>query len=375
MDDLWGGLISAGSSVLGSIISSNAADDASDRASQISSASAATLADRNAKVDAAVAKLTSLTPPNLLNYITPYQKQVIAGTLTPEEAIMKMQEDTKLAGITVPQVLLDAQRNALSSIQKIANEGGLTAIDKAQLNDIQTQQAARSAAEQGAIIDNAQQRGVSGSGLEMAARLNSQQGAANTAATSGMTVAANAQARALQAIKDSASMASTQRDQDYAEKAKAAAAQDAINNFNTSFANQTSAANTAARNNAQAANLSNAQSISNANANTSNVEAAAKAAAAQQQWTNQFNQASQAAATTAGIANTATSANTAAQNQATGLNTQAAVGNAAALQGLGTAATGLASAYDKYSTKTATEQQSAQDAVDAKEKARLAGAV
>lgn len=375
MDFSFGDLLSAGSSILGAITSSNAADDASDRAAAISSQSAAALADRNAKVDEAVSKLSALTPPNLLSYITPYQKQVVAGTLSPEEAVFKMQQDTQLAGITVPQVLLDAQRNALSSIQKIASEGGLTAIDKAQLNDIQTQQAARSAAEQGAIINDAQQRGVSGSGLEMAARLNSQQGAANAAATSGMTVAANAQARALQAIKDSASMASTQRDQDYAEQAKVAAAQDAINNYNTSFANQTSAANTAARNSAQATNLANTQAVSNSNANTANLEAAAKAAAAQQQWTNQFNQASQAANTTAGLATSAASNNNSSQQIANGLNATANSGNAAAIQNIGTAATSLASAYDKYNTKTAADQTTSNDYVDAKEKARLAGAV
>lgn len=343
----WGSIISAGASLVGGWLSADAAGDAADKASGTSEAATALASQRAAKVDQAVNNFLSLVPPNLQQYVVPLTQQVVAGKITPEEFNNQLQEQTALSGIQIPPAILAAQQNALSQIQQIANEGGLTAIDKAKLNDIQSQQANRSAAEQGAIIQNAQQRGVSGSGLEMGARLISQQGTANQAAADGLTVAANAQQRALEAIKAGATQANAMNDQSYNQQAQEAKAKDAINAFNTGLTNSANSANVSGRNVAQAANLAQQQKVNDYNATLPALDAAAKAAAAQQQWTNTYNQGNAAMSTTAGLANNAMSNQLSTQQQANGLQNQANAGNAAAIQQLGTAATTISNGLKK----------------------------
>lgn len=344
----WVAVIAGGTAIVGGVMAKNSADKANKTAQKTSDAALNFQYEAQEKVQAAVDKLNALTPPNLLSYITPYQQQVIQGTLTPEEAVFQMQKDTELAGIQVPQDLLNAQARALTQIQQIADEGGLTAIDRAQLNEIQTTQANRSKAEQDAIIQDAQQRGVAGAGTEMAARLISQQQGANRAAASGLQVAADAQARRTAAITQAAQMASGQRDQSMNEQTRVAEAQDAINKFNTSFQNSTNAANVAARNEAAAQNLAAKQQVANFNAQQAQLEAAARAAAAQQQWQNTFNQATNSANVTAGLAGQANTANAAAQQLASQQAQQAAAQNAAAIQGVTSGIGQLVGAYGTY---------------------------
>lgn len=346
------GAIAAGIGAVAAISSASSQNKAAKNAGKAADAATALQAERYEAVDAAVKKLENLTPPNLLQYIQPFQKQVLAGEITPEMAIAQIQEATRLAGIQVPQSILNAQQNALAQLQQIAGTGGMTAIDKAQLMEIQDEQAARSAAEQGAIIQDAQQRGVAGSGLEMAARLLSQQEGANRASRDGTTVAANAQARALQAIKDGASLSSDMRDQSYNEQAAAAKAQDEINRFNTGLTNTTNAANVSARNAAQAANLAERQRISDNNAELSQAEAAARQAAAQQQWLNTYNKTNAIASTTAGLANNSQVGVAAANNAATAANRQSADATAAAIAGVGKAADSVNTWYQNSQKKT-----------------------
>ena len=81
-------------------------------------------------------------------------------------------------------------------------------------------------------MQDAMQRGVYGSGLEMAQRLQAAQSAANRMNNQDMNVMAQAQQRALDALSNYGNLASNMRGQDYNEQAKRAAAQDAINQYN-----------------------------------------------------------------------------------------------------------------------------------------------
>lgn len=341
----WAAVIAGGSALVGSYMNKKSADKAADAASAGSEVAEARLQRADDRLSAAMDRLQALTPPNLLQYIQPYQQAVAAGKITPEEAVFKMQEASAMEGVRVPEELLNAQRNALTKITQIADAGGLTSIDKARILDIQDQQAARTKGEQEAIIQNAQQRGVAGGGLEMQARLISQQQAANRAARAGTDVAAEAQKRALDAIAQQGSMATAQRTQAFNEQAKVAEAKDMISNFNTSFQNKTDAANVAARNTAQATNLQEAQRLQEFNISQREREAAARAAAAQNQWQNTFNQATNIANNAAGQAGAASTANAAAQSTSANLNAQAAAQRAAAIQGAASGIGSLASAY------------------------------
>lgn len=227
------------------------------------------------------------TPPNLINLIPQLEEMVIAGQLTPEQAAAHLADESAAAGVRAPQELVDAQFASLRQMQDIATQGGLTAMDKAQLEEIRAQVAGEERAARQAIMQNAAERGVAGSGLEMAQRLISQQGAAERSSKMGTDVAALAQQRALQAMAQSGTLAGSMRSADVEEQMNRARAIDAINQFNVNVRNQTEQANVAARNAAQAANLQNAQNISNANVALRNERSMLPIQLQQQQFSNQ----------------------------------------------------------------------------------------
>ncbi len=156
-------------------------------------------------------------------------------------------------------------------MQQIGTQGGMTAIDKAQLQDItnQTNQLAKS--RNASVLQNAQERGIGGSGLELANTLSNEQAAADRASQAGTSVAANAQQRALQAIQAAGGLGQSLESQQYGEEAKKAETQNAIDLFNKQTGNATNLYNTGTANQAQAENLANAQNIANANTGISNV--------------------------------------------------------------------------------------------------------
>lgn len=343
----WGDILGAGSSIIGSVLSNNQAEATADRATASTAASEARLNEASARLQRAMTSLEGLTPPNLLDFVQPFQRAVAAGQLTPEEATFKMAEASKMNGITIPPEILSAQQSALSKITAIAEGGGLTAMDRARLLDIQDEQAARSRGEQEAIVQNAQQRGVAGTGIEQASRLLSQQGAATRSARAGTDVAADAQRRALEAIQASGTLSGTMRNQAFSEQSQKAAAQDAIDKFNTSFQNQTNAANVAARNTAQAANLQEKQRLQEYNIGQGEREAAARAAAAQSNWQNTFNKGTALTNAAAGQATTAQNASIAANTAAERQLATADAQRAAAIQQAGQGIGGLVKLWDK----------------------------
>lgn len=209
----------------------------------------------------ASAKYKSLVPPSLSSTAIKLGRMVSEGELTPEEAVAQLQQESELAGITVDPALYAAQLDALTSLQDIGKNGGLTAMDKAQLFEISNQEATKERGAREAILQGAAQRGVAGSGLELAQQLISQQSAADRVAARDTEVAAQAQKRALKAIQNAGTMATGMRSQAFGEESTKAQAQDAINRFNTEMANKVNMANITAKNAADAANLENKYKI------------------------------------------------------------------------------------------------------------------
>lgn len=201
---------------------------------------------------------------------TPEQLEVVnlvsQGKLNPEEAKAYLVGPSAMEQVKVDPRLQQAQMGALQYLQDIANQGGLTAQDRAQLADIEAQQKGVEKSQREAIMMNAAQRGMAGSGLEIASRLAAQQAAANQAAQRGTDVASMAQQRALQAMMQSGQMAGQVRGQEFGEKSAAAEAKDAINRFNAQVQQQTGMANVGARNAAQEFNLQQAQRLAEQNA-------------------------------------------------------------------------------------------------------------
>jgi len=177
--------------------------------------------------------------------------QVFTPTLRGEVPVV----DSQFEGISTDPILKQAQLQALSQLQNIGSEGGLTAIDRAQLGQIQAEQQNVERGQREAILQNARQRGVSGSGLELASLLQGQQGAATRAGERGLGVAALAQQRALDAIQQAGALGGQIRGQEFGEQAQAAQAQDLLSRFNTENMINQQRENLAARNQATLGNI------------------------------------------------------------------------------------------------------------------------
>lgn len=242
------------------------------------------------------------------------QKYVNAGTLTPEAAETQLLSSNAFNAIATDPSYVGAQKQALQQLQAVATQGGLTAVDRAQLNDITNAQNQQNRSQNAATMQQAQQRGTGGSDLTAVNELINEQGAADRAANSGVSVAANAQQRALQAMQAAGNTGNALEAQTYGEAANKAQAQNAIDLYNKQALNQTNLYNTQTSNAAQGANLANAQAINNANTQTGNANAEYNA----QQNQTLYNDELQKAQGIAGVDMNAANAEQATKNQETG---------------------------------------------------------
>jgi hypothetical protein len=115
--------------------------------------------------------------------------------------------------------------------------------------EIQQSNAQKERGAREAILQNANARGVGGSGLELAAQLQAQQSSADRNASESMQVNAMAQQRALQALMQGENMAGNLSREDLALQSQRAQAQDAINSFNTRNGQQVAGMNWSGRQN------------------------------------------------------------------------------------------------------------------------------
>ena len=220
------------------------------------------------------------------------QKLVQQGTITPQQFQAALINKNAFNSIVQSPQFAQAQQQALTQLQQIGEEGGLTATDKARIQDIQDELNLTERGRQEAIMQNARERGVGGSPLEMSQRLISEQGAANRAARQGTDVAALAEQRALEAIQGAGVLGGQMRGQEFGEQATKAEAQNAIDAANAAILNQANQYNTAAANAAQAQNLAEKQRISEGNVGLTNVQEQYNKELAQRKFENELAKAS-----------------------------------------------------------------------------------
>jgi Ni/Co efflux regulator RcnB len=139
---------------------------------------------------------------------------------------------TELAKIQLDPQYKASQMAADDSMRQLSEEGGLTLGDKAALTAVRNKVSQSQNAGQARVAQDMSARGQLGSGAQLAMNLSAQQQAADSASEAGQQTAGAAQARAYQAIKDRASMAHANAQQDYQMKSSAAQAQDTINKYN-----------------------------------------------------------------------------------------------------------------------------------------------
>ena len=186
------------------------------------------------------AKLQALTallnrPPEIpevefQKYSTPEALKYL-GNFTPEEL-----QATGLPSGVINQAMRQKQLQAIGGVEQLS-QTGLSAIDRAALTEIQNEIAMQERGQRESILQNMAQRGMSGSGQELAAQLQSSQAASQLASQQGLQQAAQAQRARVDALSNLSNMATGIESTDFQRQAQKAQAQDVINQFNTQNTN------------------------------------------------------------------------------------------------------------------------------------------
>lgn len=233
--------------------------------------------------------------PDASQMMVTLQKMVQQGTITPEQMQTAMVDRNAFDNITSSPEFAQAQQSALQQLQQIGNEGGLTAIDRAKIQDINDETNQVNRGQEQAIMQNARERGIGGSGLELASRLQAQQSAADRASRQGTDVAALAEQRALDAIQGAGNLAGKMQESEYQGQAQKAQAQNAIDAANAAMMQQGNMFNTQNNNAAQMQNLAEKQRISDTNTGIANTQEVTNRALPEQDFQNRLAKANAAA--------------------------------------------------------------------------------
>lgn len=199
----------------------------------------------------AAKKWDELETPSALDTAREAYRLFESGYITPEEYSAVLQNPSSLESYSSDPRLKEAQMRSLDYLQNVGNQGGMTAMDRSQLNAIQNQNAIQARGAREATAQRMAQRGMGGSGMQAVQDMIADQGAATANYLGGTDVAANAQRRALEAMSQAGTLGGQIRSQDFGEAEKKAAAADAINRFNVQNRNVANAANVQSRNQAK----------------------------------------------------------------------------------------------------------------------------
>jgi hypothetical protein len=212
------------------------------------------------------------------------------GIYTPEleEDLNSSVPESEVGKITEDPALREAQKGALTSLQQRAKVG-LSAEDRAALNQVRQQVQTDAQAKQAQILQEMKARGMGGSGAEFLARLQSNQMEAQNQSTASDALMGQAQERALQALAQSGNFAGNLRQQDFNNAAQKASALDERNRFlaENSISRQTR--NAQALTNQRSQDWANQQEVSNKNTAQSNAETQRQNQAQADYWQNKLN--------------------------------------------------------------------------------------
>jgi hypothetical protein len=125
-----------------------------------------------------------------------------------------------------------AQRESLGGLREIISGRGMTEADRARLQLAQQEQGGFMRGQREAVQQNMAERGMGGSGSELAGLLSGQQAATQGLASTNAQMAIAAQQRHDAALQGLGGLGGQMRGQSFGEAASRASAQDAINQFN-----------------------------------------------------------------------------------------------------------------------------------------------
>lgn len=208
------------------------------------------------------------------------------GLITPIEAEEILADPSLMAEITTDPMIKEAQTKSLIKLEELAEGGGYSLEDQARLSTIQREVGAQERGGRERISQEMAERGIRGSGLELAQQLMLNQAASEKRSQEGLARAAQGEQRALDALMQSGQMAGQMRSQEFGEESAKASAQDAIDQFNIANQRQTQSQNIQMQMQSQAQNLAEKQRIAEANAQRRQEEQLRRAQLKQQQYQN-----------------------------------------------------------------------------------------
>ncbi len=253
-------------------------------------------------LDQILAQYNGINPPTIEEQKVILEKLVQQGLVTPEDAQTVNLGDTAMNGIALDPASKQAQMEALAGLQEVSNEGGMTGLDLQKMQDLKDNFETTRRGDEQAIIENAKNRGVYGSNLELTNRLISGQNAANRASREAIDIGAQAQNARMEALRDVGSLGGQIRGQEFGEASKKAEAQDAINRFNAQNKQSQVNFNVGNRNQAQATNLGEKQRVADSNVGNENANRVRNSQLIQQKYNNTMGLADAKGRALAGIA-------------------------------------------------------------------------
>lgn len=276
---LSGGLSAAGS-IAGGIMGNKAAKKQS--------------AAAQAMFNAQMARLEGLQIPDIEKQKIVLKELSSQGVFTPEQEQAIQQQITEMESISVDPRLKAAQMNALQTLSQMG-QTPFDATEKAEMNQMRREVAGQEEARQKSILQSLAQRGMLGSGQELAQRLSSSQGSADRASQQSDALTAMAQRRMLESVAQAGNMATNMNTQEFDQQAQTKRAQDVINQFNTQNSRDVQMRNIGAKNVAGADALANKQRIADENIATQNKQEMYNKGLLQQKFENEYRKATGAA--------------------------------------------------------------------------------
>ncbi len=268
--------IGAGAQIIGGLIGNEAAKGGRDAA--------------NRAAQSAFDAINSLQIPDMEKQKLLLEMPQVMGQYFPEQEVASALQSSGMEGVTTDPRLAQAQMKQLESLTQLGETGMNPAIE-AELNQIRRDTAAQEQSRQSGIVQNMAQRGVGGSGIELATRLASSQSSAQRQSEEADRQAAMAFQNMLQAQSQAGGLATQLRGQEFGEKSDVAKAQDEINRFNTANQQAVQQRNVSGRNEAQQRNLAEQQRVADQGVALRNQQQTQNKALLQQQFENEYRKA------------------------------------------------------------------------------------
>lgn len=276
--------------------------------------------------DKAAEQIYGIEVPGLEDLQYQADQNTYAGDVDPQMMQNLGNLQSEYGNITADPRFQTAQYQSLGALDDIVNSGGLTEMDKLQSKNAMNDATMQSSREQGAITRDMAERGMGGAGQELAMRMASQQGSANTQAQAAQMQSATAQQRALDAIMQRGNLSGNMQSAAYNQQNQAASAKDLINQFNQKNAYNVQEQNANTANATQTRNLDARQALTNGNTAIANTNKATNAGAVQQTFGNQMDKASTAANAASGQAASRTAQGESTKDMYAGIGQAAATG-------------------------------------------------